>query len=110
VRPERQSRAFQRREEEGRRRERDQGRGFNALSWASQVHFSGNSRDTAPIRPTTNQVLCPQNTTRIDKTGVSIIIRGNRSDVPENVRRLSVCQPASLLLLVRRRAGISIIT
>ena len=29
-----------------------------------QVRFSdrANSRDTIPIRPTTNQVLCPQNT------------------------------------------------
>jgi hypothetical protein len=36
-------------------------RGFNALSRASQVHSSVNSRDIVPIRPTTNQVLCPQN-------------------------------------------------
>jgi hypothetical protein len=35
---------------------------FNALSRASQVHSSVNSRDTVPIRPATNQVLCPQNT------------------------------------------------
>jgi len=41
------------------------GRRFNALSRASQVHFSGNSRGTLPIRPATNQVLFPQNTTKM---------------------------------------------
>jgi len=39
-------------------------KGFNALFQASQLHSSGNYSDTVPIRPTTNQVLCPENTTK----------------------------------------------
>jgi len=45
---------------EGRGKNHD--RRFNAVSRASQVHSSVNSRDTIPIRPATNQVLYPQNT------------------------------------------------
>jgi hypothetical protein len=41
-----------RREEKGREENLD--RRFNALSWASQVHSSGNSRDILPIKPATN--------------------------------------------------------
>jgi hypothetical protein len=50
----------------GREKEEERGEGreshdrrFNALSRASQAHSSVNSRDTIPIRPTTNQVASP---------------------------------------------------
>ena len=51
-----------------RRRKGGRGRGggdnhsrrFNAFSRASQAHSSVNSRDTMPVRRTTNQLSCPR--------------------------------------------------
>ncbi len=37
-----------------------------ALGIVEQTNALLNSRDTMPIKPTTNQVLCPQNTTGAD--------------------------------------------
>jgi len=37
------------------------GRRFDALSLASQEHPNINFRDTTPIKPAANQVLCPRN-------------------------------------------------
>jgi len=44
----------------GERREEKSGRRFNDFSRASQVLFSVNSREAIPIKPATNQVLCPR--------------------------------------------------